>query len=43
MRSAEWETTSRRGTSQPIEYDRPLGRKLREKTVRGGEAGQNKE
>ena len=47
MRSAIEDTTSCRGKSQEIEHDGQLGRKLREMTVRGGEAGlrqkQNKE
>jgi len=43
VRSANETTTSHRGKSQGIEHDEWLGRKLREKTVRGGEAGQRKE
>jgi hypothetical protein len=31
------------GKSQRIEHDRRLGRKLREMTLRGGEAGLSKE
>jgi len=39
VRSANEDTTSRRGKLQEIEHDRRLGRKLRKKTVSGGEAG----
>ena len=42
MRSANEDTTSRRGKSQGMEHDRPLGRNIREKKVRGGKAGLRK-
>ena len=43
MRCSTENTASRVGKSQGIEHDRQLGRKRREKTVRGGEAGLRKE
>ena len=41
--SATEDTISRRGILQGIKHDRRLGRKLRENTVRGGEAELRKE
>jgi len=42
VRRANENATSCRGKSQGIEHDRQLVRKLREETVRGGEAGLRK-